>query len=101
MRAIVPDGRPLDDLWTFLGHNRINADREPACMPAEPTPADRPPVYRSYLLRFWEERGETPAQPVWRFSLEDPQTAHRQGFASLAALTDWLQGELAGLADAR
>jgi hypothetical protein len=66
-------------------------------MPAEPSALDRPPVYRSYLLRIWEERGEAPSPPVWRFSLEDPQTAHRHGFASLAALTGWLQGELAGL----
>jgi len=69
-------------------------------MPTEPSTADRPPVYRSYLLRFWEERGETRTPSVWRFSLEDPQTAHRHGFASLSALTDWLQGELAGLAPA-
>jgi hypothetical protein len=54
-------------------------------------------VYRSYLLRFWEERGDEPAAPVWRFSLEDPQTTRRQGFANLAALTQWLQAEMDGL----
>jgi hypothetical protein len=64
---------------------------------AEPAATARPPVYRSYLLRFWEERGEAPAAPVWRFSLEDPQTARRQGFASLSALTTWLQTEMDGL----
>jgi hypothetical protein len=58
---------------------------------------DRPPVYRSFLLRFWEERGAPPGSPVWRFSLEDPQTTHRQGFASLSALTNWLQSEIDGL----
>jgi hypothetical protein len=66
-------------------------------MPTEPTAPDRPPVYRSYLLRFWEERSDLPTAPVWRFSLEDPQTTHRQGFADLAALTDWLQSEIEGL----
>ncbi len=63
-------------------------------MPSEPIPTERPPAYRSYLLRFWEERGELATPPVWRFSLEDPQTAHRHGFASLSALTDWLQAQI-------
>jgi uncharacterized protein (TIGR02246 family) len=42
------------------------------------------PRYRSYLLRFWQERscrGDELA--VWRFSLEDPHTQVRHGFASL------------------
>ena len=62
----------------------------------EPAAVDRPPIYRSYLLRFWEERGERPAPAVWRFSLEDPQTTQRQGFASLTALTHWLQSQMDG-----
>ena len=57
--------------------------------------SDQPPVYRSYLLRFWEERGEQPARRVWRCSLEDPLTGIRHGFANLTALTDWLSVELA------
>jgi len=59
------------------------------------TISDQPPVYRSYLLRFWEERGEQPARRVWRCSLEDPETGSRHGFANLTALTDWLNAELA------
>ena len=59
---------------------------------------DQPPVYRSYLLRLWEERGEQPALRVWRCSLEDPETGSRQGFASLSALIDWLTAELANSA---
>ena len=59
------------------------------------TISEQPPVYRSYLLRFWEERGEHPARRVWRCSLEDPQTGSRHGFANLTALTDWLSAELA------
>jgi hypothetical protein len=54
--------------------------------------SDKPPVYRSFLLRFWEERGE---EHVWRCSLEDPLTGNRHGFANLTALTDWLSTELA------
>ncbi len=57
--------------------------------------SDQPPVYRSYLLRLWEERGEAPAKRVWRCSLEDPLTGSRQGFANWAALSDWLTLELA------
>jgi hypothetical protein len=45
-----------------------------------------PPRYYSYLLRIWEERGEQAGQTVWRFSLENPQTAQRQSFADLNAL---------------
>lgn len=53
----------------------------------------KPPGYRSYLLRFWEERSEQTEAAVWRFSLEDPLTAQRQGFADLDALTAWLRTE--------
>ncbi len=52
---------------------------------------ERPPGYQSYLLRFWEERSEEPPRTLWRFSLEDPQTNQRYGFANLAALVDWLE----------
>jgi hypothetical protein len=54
----------------------------------------RPPGYRSYVLRFWEERGEDATEVVWRFSLEDPVTDQRHGFADLAELIAWLQTEM-------
>ena len=60
----------------------------------EPPLTPRPPNYHSYLLRFWEERGQQ--TPVWRFSLEDPQTDQRHGFATLEALCNWLKDELEG-----
>ncbi len=50
----------------------------------------KPPGYHSYLLRFWEERSDESDVAVWRFSLEDPLTDQRYGFASLEALTEWL-----------
>lgn len=56
--------------------------------------SDKPPVYRSFLLRFWEERGEQASARVWRCSLEDPLTGDRHGFASLKVLMDWLNTEL-------
>ncbi len=59
---------------------------------AEQPLTSKPPYYHSYLLRFWEERGHQPS--VWRFSLEDPQTDQRYGFASLDALVHWLKAEL-------
>jgi hypothetical protein len=58
---------------------------------------DKPTCYRSYLLSFWEERGRDPDTPVvWRFSLEDPHTGQRRGFAGLeervAALEQYIVG---------
>ena len=52
---------------------------------------DTPPEYHAYLLRFWEERGGPGTSAAWRFSLEDPQTGQRHGFADLASLTAWLE----------
>jgi hypothetical protein len=50
--------------------------------------------YRSYILRLWQEAG-APSQEggVWRFSLEDPNTHQRRGFACLELLTAFLQNE--------
>jgi hypothetical protein len=54
-----------------------------------------PPRYRSYLLAFWEERGREPRREhVWRFSLLDPHTGERRGFASLEALVTALAQEI-------
>ncbi len=48
---------------------------------------EEPPRYRTYLLTLWEERSQDPRAPVvWRFSLEDPRTGRRRGFADLEAL---------------
>jgi hypothetical protein len=56
---------------------------------------DKPPRYRSYLLTLWEERGRDPDAPVvWRFSLEDPRTGERRGFADLEALVAALRREM-------
>ncbi len=58
---------------------------------------EKSPLYRSYLLRCWAEQGYTVGHPGhWRFSLEDPHTAERHGFVSLAGLVTFLEGELAG-----
>ena len=60
---------------------------------------DKPPRYRSYLLTFWEERSQDPtASAVWRFSLEDPHTGKRSGFADLEALIAALQQEMGEVA---
>jgi len=50
-------------------------------------------------MRFWEERGEKPDASVWRFSLEDPHTGQRRGFASLEALIAALTEEMEGRSD--
>jgi hypothetical protein len=55
--------------------------------------ASKPPGYRSYILRCWEEHALAPGNPEvrFRFSLEDPQTGERHSFVTLAALTAFLQ----------
>ena len=56
---------------------------------------DKPPRYRSYLLTFWEERSCDPDTPVvWRFSLQDPRTGQRCGFASFEEMMTFLRREL-------
>jgi len=56
---------------------------------------DKPPRYRAYLLRFWEERDRTSGHHVvWRFSLEDVETKERRGFADLKALVTFLRAEM-------
>lgn len=56
---------------------------------------DSPPRYRAYLLRCWQERSRDPDKPaVWRFSLDDPHTGQRRGFASFEALIAALRAEL-------
>lgn len=58
--------------------------------------------YHAYLLRCWEERGEQQlSRPVWRFSLEDPQTGTRLGFASLERLFAFLDGQTSGVSRAK
>ncbi len=53
---------------------------------------------RAYMLRFWEIRSRDPNHPpAWRFSLEDPHTGDRLGFADLEALVAFLQTELADI----
>ncbi len=56
---------------------------------------DKPPRYRSFLFIFWEERSSDPTvPPVWRFSLKDPRSGRRRGFASLEEMVVYLKAEL-------
>ena len=58
---------------------------------------DRPPRYQAYLLRLWQERTQRPSGPaVWRFSLEEPQTGIRRGFASLEAVMAFIERQIEG-----
>jgi hypothetical protein len=53
------------------------------------------PHLRAYLLRFWKVSSMGSHQaPIWRFSLEDPHTGDKLGFADLEALFAFLQAEL-------
>jgi hypothetical protein len=51
--------------------------------------------YLSYLLRLWQESngGASGEAPLWRATLEKPQTGDRLGFASLADLFAFLEEE--------
>jgi hypothetical protein len=68
--------------------------RYPPKLDGDALALSRPPSYRSYLLRIWEERGEPARPPVWRFNLEDPHTGERRGFATLESVVEWLDAEL-------
>jgi hypothetical protein len=47
--------------------------------------------YRAYLLRLWADKD---APQRWHFSLEDPHTHSRRGFASLEELLCFLQSDI-------
>ncbi len=49
----------------------------------------RAPRYHSYLLRCWSD-----GPGIWRFSVEDPHTAARRGFPTMAALVAFLDATL-------
>ena len=55
----------------------------------------RPPRYCAYLLRCWEapDRGSD-LLPAWRYSLEDPHSGERRGFATFEALVAHLRVDL-------
>ncbi len=58
---------------------------------------DAPLRYRAYLLRCWEVRSPGPGNPAaWRFSLEDPDTKERFGFADMETFLAFLNETLAG-----
>lgn len=51
----------------------------------------------SYIVRCWQEPSIHAGREikVWRFSLQNPRTKQRRGFATLEALLISLQEELA------
>jgi hypothetical protein len=53
--------------------------------------------YLSYVLRCWQVHTDHAGREtgVWRFSLQDPRTNQRRGFATLEALLVSLQEDLA------
>jgi|WetSurMetagenome_2_1015567.scaffolds.fasta_scaffold2124107_1 hypothetical protein len=50
------------------------------------------PHYFSYLLRMW--LAGDGCQPQWRVSLENARTGERIGFASLAAMCEYLEEQI-------
>jgi hypothetical protein len=52
------------------------------------------PGYLSYLLRLWQENAGNQLSgeaPLWRASLEGPQSDERRGFAGLEELFTYLR----------
>lgn len=56
----------------------------------------QPLRYRAYVVRCWQELSVHAGREtrLWRFSLQDPSTGRRRGFANLEALLSSLQAEL-------
>jgi hypothetical protein len=54
--------------------------------------------YLSYVVRCWQVQAGKDGNEtqVWRFSLHDPRTNQRRGFATFEAMMASLQAELAG-----
>ena len=50
--------------------------------------------YLAYLVRFSDASTEGP--PLWRVSVEDPQTGRRRGFASLESLCAFFAEQITG-----
>ncbi len=51
--------------------------------------------YRAWLLRYWiEPTQKENDERALRFSLEDPHTGHRRGFANLKSFVEFLQAEV-------
>jgi hypothetical protein len=49
--------------------------------------------YLAYLLRLWQESSGSSDPPLWRASLQRPQSDEVQGFASLGELFAFLENE--------
>ena len=54
----------------------------------------KPPASHSYWLKCWREETAPGGESIWRFSLENPHTRERLGFAGLSALTRFLREQV-------
>jgi hypothetical protein len=60
-----------------------------------PMTRNKPPQYKSYMLRCWEIRSQGPDRPAtWGFSLQDSQTGQQRAFPDLEALVTFVRAEL-------
>ena len=55
----------------------------------------RKPVSKVYWFKCWRENLSSDENAVWRFSLEDPHTGERVGFASLEGVLTYVKIALA------
>lgn len=59
----------------------------------------QPPRYQTFILHFWQEQGDDPDEPAWRFAIEDPKRGNRYGFSSLNELISFLHIQINGEQD--
>lgn len=58
-------------------------------------PSQKAMNYCVYMLRFWQERGQGLDEEItWRWSLEDPHTGERIGFADCDTLFAFLTARI-------
>jgi hypothetical protein len=56
---------------------------------------DKPPRYKTYVLRCWEARSQHADRPAtWRFSVEDAWTGEKRTFADLASVFAFLEAQI-------
>jgi hypothetical protein len=61
-------------------------------------PMNQQKRYLAYLLRLWQEGGGSPPgdPPIWRASLETPQSHELQAFAGLDELVAFVREQMHG-----
>ncbi len=68
-------------------------------MKENPNLPGKPTNYHAFVLRCWVDPARRADSDAYRFSLEDPHTGERYGFAGLGSLVEFLRAQLTGEVD--